>query len=61
MKDYLLDKGHPVKSEELTEYVKKRRHDLKSKDLHATVRHILQRSSLFRRTSPGTYDVKSDS
>ena len=56
--EYIASKEEPASGRELAEQVKARRSDLKSRDLGATIRSILQRSKRFIRVARGVYDVR---
>ncbi len=58
LSEYIANKEKPVSYNELLEQVKAKRSDLKSRDLGATVRTVLQRGSQFVRTAPGVYGLK---
>jgi hypothetical protein len=59
LREYITNKKGPVSCNELLEEVKKRRSDLKSRDLGATVRSVLQRGTEFVRTAPGMYRLSN--
>jgi hypothetical protein len=59
LREYLKNKKVPVSYNELLEEVKKKRSDLKSQDLGATVRSVLQRGREFVRTAPGVYRLEN--
>jgi hypothetical protein len=56
--EYIASKKEPATYHELAAQVKARRSDLKSRDLGATVRSVLQRGNRFVKTAPGIYRLK---
>ena len=56
--EYIASKKGPVSYHELAEQVKTRRSDLKSRNLEATIRSVLQRGNQFVKTAPGVYGLK---
>ena len=56
--EYIASKKEPASYNELVEQVRTRRSDLKSRDLGATVRSVLQRGNRFVKTAPGVYGLK---
>lgn len=59
LREYIANKKEPVSYNELLEEVKKKRSDLKSRDLGATVRSVLQRGRGFVRTARGVYRLEN--
>jgi len=55
--DYIQEQQKPVHYSEVIKPILDRRGDLRSKNIAATVRSIIQRSPLFIKTDRGTYDL----
>ncbi len=57
MKEHITKQKRVCTTKQLTDLVKKKRPDLKSKDLSATIRSVLQKKVSFKRIGPGIYDI----
>ena len=58
LREYIAHRKRPVSCKELVQHVTERRTDLRSRDLGATVRSVLQRGKQFVRTARGAYTLK---